>query len=171
MWVFLYEGPSCFRSNFFLKVTQFVHLSFSINPWCVRVYWKLPHLPNLSSVSQNKRTQQHFKCSWFTTEPVVHLRVVQLTWNFGSSPKIGICGLLIFYLLSFWPTVTTLPGASSILCQKGALYCQYMLLIRSWMLFVLSLQQNECLWWVFFFSVTQYLSSSISPSLVLQYHA
>ena len=61
-----------------------------INHRCVRVHGKLPNLTNLASVSQNKRAQKHFRCSWFTTEPVVHLRVVQLTWNFGSRPKIGI---------------------------------------------------------------------------------
>ena len=66
--------------------------------------WPAP----LASVSQNNRTRKHFRCSWFTIERVVHLRVVQSTWNFGSRPKIGIYGHLIFYLLSFWPTVTAL---------------------------------------------------------------
>ena len=49
-----------------------------------------------------------FKMHLFNTGPVVHLRVVQLNRNFGSKPKIGIYGHLIFYLLSFWPTVTAL---------------------------------------------------------------
>ena len=40
--------------------------------------------------------------------------VVQSTWNFGSRPKIGIgIGHLIFYLLSFWPTITALAAPLS----------------------------------------------------------
>ena len=64
---------------------------------------KLPNLPNLASVSQNAEI---FQMQLFNTGPVGHLRVVLLSRNFGFKPKIGIYGHLIFYLLSFWPTVT-----------------------------------------------------------------
>ena len=91
---------------------------FSVT-WCKRVYRKLPNISNSASVFQNNRRRNHFTCRWFTTEPVLHLRVVQLTWNFGSRPKI------IFYLFSFWPTVTALATplstvVSSKLCQNRA---------------------------------------------------
>ena len=41
--------------------------------------WKTAKPPNVASVSQNKGAWKHFRCSWFTTEPYVHLRVVQST--------------------------------------------------------------------------------------------
>ena len=37
------------------------------------------------------------------TNPEMCLKVVLLTWNVGSKPKIGFYGNLIFLLLSFWP--------------------------------------------------------------------
>ena len=36
---------------------------FSINPWCVRVYGKLPNLTNLASVSENRGSRKYFRCS------------------------------------------------------------------------------------------------------------
>ena len=45
---------------------------------------------HLASVSQNKQERKYFRCSWFSTEPAVHLRMVHLIQNFGSMPNIGI---------------------------------------------------------------------------------
>ena len=55
-----------------------------------------------------QRIPKIFQMQLFSTGPVVHLGVVQSTWNFGSRPKIGIYEHFIFYILSFWPTVTAL---------------------------------------------------------------
>ena len=62
----------------------------------------LPNLPNLASVSQNKQGQKYFRCSWFSTEPAVHLRVVHLIQNFGSMPKIAIITTLFSTFYHFY---------------------------------------------------------------------
>ena len=57
-----------------------------------------------------QRIPKIFQMQLFSTRPVVHLGVVQLTWNFGSRPKIGIYDTLFstFYhfdqpLPHWWP--------------------------------------------------------------------
>ena len=64
--------------------------------------------PKFGFCSSKQSLPEIFQTQLFSTEPVVHLRVVQLSRNFGYEPKIRIYGHLIFYLLSFWPTVTVL---------------------------------------------------------------
>ena len=56
--------------------------------------------------------------------------VVQSTWNFGSRPKIGIYEHFIFYILSFWPTVTALVTP-----LLWAVHSVTVSLIRQWTLF------------------------------------
>ena len=73
---------------------------FHISSVCEGV-WKIakPHKFGFSFPKQG--SAEIFKMHLFNTGPVLHLRVVQLRGNFGSEPKIGIYGHLIFYLLSF----------------------------------------------------------------------
>ena len=47
-----------------------------------------------------------------TTNPEKFIKVVLMTWNFGSKPKVGFYGNLILLLLSFWPTVDELATPS-----------------------------------------------------------
>ena len=77
-----------------------------------------------------QRIPKIFQMQLFSTGPVVHLGVVQSTWNFGSRPKIGIYEHFIFYILSFWPTVTALVTP-----LLWAVHSVTVSLIRQWTLF------------------------------------
>ena len=69
-------------------------------------FGNFPHILQFGFCSSKQRVPEMFQTQQFSTKPVVHLRVVQLSRNFGSKSKIGIYGHLIFYLLSLWPTIT-----------------------------------------------------------------
>ena len=70
--------------------------------------WTIAKNPKFGFCFPKQRLPEIFQMQLFSTESVVHLRVVTLSRNFCSEPKIEIYGHLIFYLLSFWPTVTVL---------------------------------------------------------------
>ena len=59
---------------------------FSINPWCVRVYGKLPNLTNLASVSENRGSRKYFRCSCLAQG-----RLCILEWS--NRPEILVPGL------------------------------------------------------------------------------
>ena len=89
----------------FEKMKKYLAIwQFSTHPRYVRVCGKLPNLLNLASVSQKIVPGNISDAAGL---PQSYLCISEWS-NFGSRPKIGIYCHLIFYLLSFLPTVTTL---------------------------------------------------------------
>ena len=86
----------------FEKLKQYLEgLAIFHKPLVCEGLWKIakPHKFGYSFSKQG--SAEIFKMHLLNTGLVVHLRVVQLSRNFGYEPKIRIYGHLIFYLLSF----------------------------------------------------------------------
>ena len=60
---------------------------FSTHPRCVRVCGKLPNLPNMASVSQNRGVRKYLRCCCLT-----HVRLCILEWS--NWPEILVTALV-----------------------------------------------------------------------------
>ena len=78
----LFSGRLCFE-----KLKQyFGGLAIFHNPLVCEGLWKIAKSPKFGFCSSKQSLLEIFLTQLFSTEPVVHLRVVQLSRNFGSKP-------------------------------------------------------------------------------------
>ena len=116
-WKILISAHRCFE-----KLKQYLGgLAIFLRPLVCEGLWKIAKSHKFGFSFSKQHRVEVFKIQLCITGPVMHLRVVQLSRNFGDKPKIGIYRHLFFYLLSFWPTVTALvtPLSWAVHCVRN----------------------------------------------------